>query len=224
LRDRQLFDCLQLYRARAEAVLEIVSLLRYLVGYGHRLTFEMARLIEKKALAVGNRKRVVHLPSGVFEDSLSDLIRKIQTWGIVSAFEEVDDSQRLVVVFEPADLADHRIGKLHLRVVASKDLIENRFAGVTERSVAEIVAQRSRLREVLVEAEGTRNRARELADLEGVGESSARMISDVGHEDLGLVLETAKGASVEDAVAITLKFEAKVGRILLRRSPSGGFR
>jgi hypothetical protein len=90
--------------------------------------------------------------------------------------------------------------------------------------MAEIVSHCGRLREVFVQAKGTRDRARELTDLESVSESSARMISDVGHEDLGLVLETAKGASVEDSVAVTLKREAQVGRIVLSRPPSGGFR
>jgi hypothetical protein len=84
------------------------------------------------------------------------------------------------------------------------------------------VTHRRRLREVFIEAEGACDRARQLADLEGVGESGARVITDMGYEDLGLVFETAKGTGVEDSVAITLKCETKVRLVVFRQPPSGG--
>ena len=62
LRDRQLLDRFQTHRFCSQAVLEIVGLLRNFVGHRHRLALEVARFVEKKAVTVGHRKRVIHLP------------------------------------------------------------------------------------------------------------------------------------------------------------------
>ncbi|MBD3853700.1 MAG: hypothetical protein IFJ96_02870 [Acidobacteria bacterium] len=53
--------------------------------------------------------------------------------------------------------------------------------------MTEIVTQRRRLREILVETEDPGNGPCQLADLEGVGKPGARVVTDVGYEDLGLV-------------------------------------
>jgi hypothetical protein len=86
--------------------------------------------------------------------------------------------------------------------------------------VTQIVSHRGRFCEVLVESQRASDGAGQLTDLEGVGESSPGMITDVRHEDLGLVFEAPEGTGVQDPVPVTLEGEANVSRIILQRLPS----
>ena len=83
--------------------------------------------------------------------------------------------------------------------------VERVLAGVAERRVAEVVAERDRLGEVLVEREGAGQRAGELRDLDGVGQPGAEMVALVMHEHLRLVGEAAEGGGMDDAVAVALE-------------------
>ena len=80
--------------------------------------------------------------------------------------------------------------------VARKRRIERAFAGVTERRMAEVVRQRQRLGEVLVEAERAGERAGDLGDLQRVGQPGAVMVALVVDEDLRLV---ARGAGTRSS-------------------------
>ncbi len=73
---------------------------------------------------------------------------------------------------------------------------------MAERRMAEIVGERQRLGQVLVEAERARQRARDLRHFERVGEPRAVVIALVEDEDLRLVLEPAEGGRMDDAVAV----------------------
>ena len=79
---------------------------------------------------------------------------------------------------------------------------------MAERRVAEIVAERDRLGEIVVEPERLGERARDLRDLDRMGEAGAEMIALVVDEDLGLVREAAKGGRMDDAVAVALEIAA----------------
>ena len=76
-----------------------------------------------------------------------------------------------------------------------------------------------RLRQVLVEPQGARDRARDADDLERVREPGAVVVALGRDEDLGLVLQAAEGLGVDDAVAVALERRAQGAR-LLRRQPS----
>ena len=79
------------------------------------------------------------------------------------------------------------------------------LAGVAERRVAHVVAQRDGLGQRLVEAQRGGQRARDLGDLEGVGQARDEMVVLGVEEDLGLVLEPAEGLGVDDPIAVTLE-------------------
>ncbi len=81
-----------------------------------------------------------------------------------------------------------------------------------ERRMAEIVGERQRLGEIFIEPQPPGERARHLRDLERMGEPGAVMIALVEHEDLGLVLEPAKGGRVNDAVAVAAEGAAALAR------------
>src|SRR6185503_7094966 len=96
----------------------------------------------------------------------------------VAPLEERDHPEALGVVVEPAVLP-HRP-------------VEGALAGMSERRMAEVMGERERLGEVLVEGQAAGDGARDLYHLEGMGQPSAEMIALVVKEDLGLVLEPPK--------------------------------
>ena len=112
----------------------------------------------------------------------------------VAALELGDDAQRMAVVVEAA--------------VAGHAGVERVLAGMAERRVAEVVAERDRLGEVVVELQRAGERAGDLRHLDRVGEAGAEMVALVIDEHLGLVGEAAEGGRMDDAVAVALEFGA----------------
>src|SRR5690606_36479612 len=105
------------------------------------------------------------------------------------------DAQRVGVVVEAAEI-------LHRGV-------QRRLARVAERRMAEIVGQRQRLRQVLVQPQRTGEAARDLGYLQAVGQARAVMIALMRDEDLGLLLQPAEGGGMDDAVAVALERRAR---------------
>jgi hypothetical protein len=146
------------------------------------------RLEGRLGAPLGNRNRVLPV-AAVLQDPFAGLEGEVQpAKGEVAIFEPVDDSQRLPVVIE-APVVGHQ-------------LVEHMLAGVAEGRVTEIVGEHDRLGEVLVQAQAPRQGARDLAALERVGEAVAVVVALVEDEHLGLVLQAAKGPTVDDPVAV----------------------
>jgi hypothetical protein len=99
-------------------------------------------------------------------------------------------------------------------------LIERALAGVAERRMPEVVGERQRLGQILVEPERAGERAGDLLDLERMGEAGAEMVALVEHEDLRLVGEPAEGRGVNDAVAIAPEWVAGWARRLPIEAPT----
>lgn len=112
----------------------------------------------------------------------------------------VDHREALQVVLETAVLAHA--------------LVQRVLPGMAEGRMAEVVRQRDRLHQVLVQAQVARHRARDLRDLEVVRQARAKQVALVVHEHLGLVFEAAEGRRMDDAVAVALEFGARGGRRL----------
>ncbi len=93
------------------------------------------------------------------------------------------------------------------------------FAGVRERRVPDVVTERQRLGEVLIQVQSGGNGAGDLRHLDGVRQAVAEMVRDAGRKNLHLVFQPAKGARVNDAVAIALELVA-VGMRKLGIAPS----
>ena len=127
------------------------------------------------------------LPLRVAGDAVADLPRQIQPRAVV--LEDVDDAQALLVVVE----------------AAGNELVDDALAGMTERRVAEIVAERDRLGQLLVEPQHLGDAARDLRDLERVRQPRAVVIAGRREEHLRLVLQPAERLAVDDAIAIALK-------------------
>ena len=118
-----------------------------------------------------------------------------------------DDAQRLRVVVEAA--------------VDRQAVVERALAGVAERRMAEIVRQRQRLSQVLVEAERARQRAGDLRHFQRMREPRAVMVALVIDEDLRLVCEAAEGGRMDNAVAVAAEIVAGRAR-RLRHSAGPG--
>ena len=94
------------------------------------------------------------------------------------------------------------------------------LAGVAERRVADVVAERDRLGQRLVEAERRGQRARDLGDLHRVGQARDEVVALGVEEDLRLVLQPAERLGVDDPVAVALERGAElVGLLRAARGP-----
>ena len=80
--------------------------------------------------------------------------------------------------------------------------VERALAGMAERRMAEVMGQRQRLGEVLVEAERAGERPGDLGHFQRMGQPGAVVVALVEHEDLGLVLQPAERGRMDDPVAI----------------------
>ncbi len=68
--------------------------------------------------------------------------------------------------------------------------------------MTEVVGQGDRLGQVVVEAQGVGDGARDLRHFQRMGQPGAEVVALVGDEHLGLLLKAAEGGAVDDAVAI----------------------
>ena len=85
---------------------------------------------------------------------------------------------------------------------------------MAEGRVAEVMGQRQRFGQILVEPERARERAGDLGDFQGVGQPGAVMVALMEHENLGLVREPAEGGGMDDAVAVAAEGVAgRAGRL-----------
>ena len=93
--------------------------------------------------------------------------------------------------------------------------IQRPLAGMAERRMAEVMRQRQRLGQILVEAELPGQRAGDLRHFKRMGEPGAVMIPLMEHEHLGFVLQAAECGGVDHPVAIAPERAAGLGRRLV---------
>ena len=153
------------------------------VGDAHDLPFDRARAQRRRPSPTGAPR----LPFRVLGDAVAHFPRQVQPAAVV--LEHVDDAQALLVVVEAAG---------HQRV-------DDALAGVAERRVPEVVAERDRLGQLLVQAQHLGDRARDLRHLERVRQPRAVVIAGRREEHLRLVLQPAERLAVDDAIAIALE-------------------
>src|SRR3954469_15143241 len=138
--------------------------------------------------AIGQRAIVLDEPFQRFPGEIEPIEPR------VTALERSHHPQGLRVVVEAAE--------------GGEAAIERPLACMTEGRVSEVMSKRQRLRQILVEAKGARQRTGDLRDLERVGQPRAEMIALMEDENLGLVTEPAKGAGMDDPIAIAAEIVA----------------
>jgi hypothetical protein len=83
--------------------------------------------------------------------------------------------------------------------------VQRNFARVSKGRMPDVVYQRESLDQIGIQIEARCDGARDLRNLDGVRQSRAKVVGDTMSENLRLILEAAKGAGVNDAVAIALE-------------------
>jgi len=90
--------------------------------------------------------------------------------------------------------------------VAAHQAVELGFARVRERRMPDIVRERQRFGQILVQTEHPGDRAGDLRHLDRVRQAVAEVIRDAGSKYLRLIFETPERARVYDPVSVPLKF------------------
>ena len=146
----------------------------------------------------------------VFDEAFADFPSEVEAGKAgIFLFDEIHDAKALAIVLEAA--------------VLFHELIESGFAFVAEGRMAEIVSEGDSFSEVFVDAKGAGNIAGDTGDFHGVGESGAEMVAGAVKENLGFIFEAAKGAGMDDAVAVALVMGAPFGwRFVVDAAAGGG--
>ncbi len=98
----------------------------------------------------------------------------------------------------------------------AQQLVERLLARVAERRMAEVVTDRDRLGQILVQPQRPRDAARDAGRLERVREARAEVVALGIDEDLRLVAQPAERLRVDDPVAVALERRPQPA-LLLRR-------
>ena len=128
----------------------------------------------------------------MLDDAFTDFEGQIQSAKRgVPEFEIFDDAERVQVVIEGQSVLAH-------------GGVESFFSGVAEGRMADVVHQGKRFDEIGVESELRGDGAGDLRDFDRVGQAVAEVIGVAAGENLGLGFQTAEGAGMNDAIAVTL--------------------
>ena len=131
----------------------------------------------------------------MFENALAGFEHQVQAVkGAVTLFKLIDDAQALQIVLEAT--------------VVAHAVVEGLLPRVPEGRVAQVVGQGNRLDQIVVDAQCPRNRASDLGDLDGVGQTGTEQVAFVIDEYLCLVFESAKRGGMNDTVAVALELTA----------------
>ena len=147
-------------------------------------------LERRRPLAGIGADRGAALALRVLGDAVAHLPGQVQPTPVV--LEHVDHPQALLVVVEPAR---HQVA-------------QHALAGVAKRSVSQVVPERDRLGQLLVQVQDLGDGPRDLRHLERVRQARPIVIAGRREEHLRLVLQAAEGLAVDHAVAVALEGRA----------------
>ncbi len=171
-----------------------------------RTWFEIASGTPCSAMTAGRFAVAIGQWAVVLDDALERFPCQVETVeGRIAPLKTRDHAQRLRVVIEAA--------------MRGEAAIERALPGVAERRMAEIMRQRQRLGEILVEAELAGDGAGDLRHLQRMGQPRPVVVALVINEDLRLVLEAAERGGMDNAVAIAPEIAAIPARRLITDPP-----
>ena len=192
---------------RAQSVIDVVVVIGDIVGDVGHLRLERGPSPERQRKGavdfgqrpVRRRHRPVVLchPLEHFPAQIEPLVFAI------GAFEPRHDADGVGVVVETARLR-HRLGQCPLPRVA-------------EGRVADVMRQRERLGQILVQPEQPRDHSSDLRHLQAVRQPGAVEIPVGGDEHLRLGAQAAERGRVDDPVAVALERAAGAARLAARR-------
>src|SRR5689334_9767280 len=92
--------------------------------------------------------------------------------------------------------------------MASHAFGQHFFSRMSERRMAQVVCERNRFRQILVQRQRSCDRATDRRHLDGMGKASSQMIARAVEKDLRLVFEPSEGTRMNDARPVSLKFRS----------------
>ena len=110
----------------------------------------------------------------------------------VALLKVLDNAQRMQIVVESQPMA-------------FQAFIQSALAGMAERRMADIVNQRQRLGQVLVQPQRLGDAARNLHHFNGVGQAAAKVVRRAAGKYLRLARQPAKRARLHNAFPVALK-------------------
>ena len=129
----------------------------------------------------------------VFDHAFPNRKREVETREPrVPLLKTLHDAQRMNVVVEIVSERSHL-------------MVQLLFPRVSEGRVPDVMRQRQRFREVLVETHRRGERACNLGDFHRVRQAIAEVVGESGAEDLRFIFQPPKSPRMDDAVAVALK-------------------
>ena len=122
----------------------------------------------------------IRLALGMPNDSGTDFMREIQP--LATLFQKIHNAQTLL-----------KVAKVHRWDIFLKDGIKGVLTLMSKWGMPKIMRKRNRLRQVLIEAQRTRNGTADLSHFQRVGQACTVVVLFRVQKDLRLVLETAEG-------------------------------
>ena len=206
LEDRNLSQWFDVENSRLEAVVHVSGRVSDFVREIDQLCFQRWTLIEQiffqfRMLRFGVIVRVL-------DDSFADFKCQVESAkGDIAQFEIFYDAQRMQVVVE-------------IFTVLAHGCVECLLPRMAKGRMADVMNQRKRLRQIDIQIEGGRNRARNLLHFDGVRQSIAEVVRVSARENLGFVLQPAECAGMKHWIAIALEVVAiSVSRLSDAPSP-----
>jgi hypothetical protein len=206
-RQRLRLNGVQVEQAGAEPILQVMTVIGDVVGNRGDLRLQGRERVE---FQIQSRLDGSYCSGQVIPSSVDTALLSVENGTIVlrQPFQhfkgEVKPVKARIAAFK---LGDHpqALGVVIEAAICGERPIEGALTGMAERRMAQIVGERQRLGQILVESERPRDRSGYLRNLKAMRQASAEMITLVLDEDLGLVLEATERLAVDDAVAVTLK-------------------
>ena len=125
---------------------------------------------------------------------------------------EIEPAKCRIALLKPGHDAQRMKVVIEAQAVRAKGLVERFLAGVAEGRMPDIVRQSQRFGKFHIQSQSCGHGARNLGDLESVGETAAEMVGKPfggqACEDLRLPGQAAKGARVQDAGSVACKWRA----------------
>src|SRR5664280_556796 len=205
LEDRNLSQWFDGENSRLEAVVHVSGRVSDFVREIDQLCFQRWTLIEQILCEL--RLFGLCVVVRVLNDALAHFEGQVEpSERDVAQFEIFYDAQRMQVVVEIFAMLAH-------------GCVECLLSRMTKGWMPNVMRQRKRLRQIDIQIEGGRNRARNLLHFDGVRQSIAEVVGVSAGENLGLILQPAECAGMKHSIAIALEVVAiSVSR--LRDAPS----
>jgi hypothetical protein len=99
--------------------------------------------------------------------------------------------------------------------------VERTFAGMAKGRMAQVMRQRQRFAQILVETQRARERASNLSNFKRMSEPGPEVVALMKDENLGLMGQPAERSRMDNAIAVATEVAPGCARDLGKKAPAG---